>query len=104
MFVVPRAACAAAVLGGAMMGETPAKALTGYSTVGWFCAGVTLLTAFMVGLLRTVPRGDAAVVELPAAEPLPKAPAAETIRPADTSIVLPQPPLASPEAIRASAD
>ena len=52
---------AVGAVAGAMMGETETKALTGYSTVGWFCAGVTLLTVVMVGLLRPAAGGDVAV-------------------------------------------
>ncbi len=81
----------AAVIGGAMMGETATKALTGYANVGWFSAGMTFVTVFMVGVLRSAPRGDVAVVTVG------KAAEAETIRAADTA-VLPI-PAATPEAV-----
>ena len=85
----------AAVLGGAMMGETATKALTGYATVGWFSAAMTLLTVFMVGLLRAAPRGDVAVVAVG-----PKAAEVETaVHPLPT-----EPPIALPEVAPAPAD
>ncbi|HVS38813.1 MAG TPA: MFS transporter, partial [Gemmataceae bacterium] len=60
----------AAVIGGAMMGETATKALTGYATVGWFSVGMTLLSVLMIGLLRPASSGGAAVaVETPVVEP-----------------------------------
>jgi len=71
----------AAVVGGHMIGETATKELTGYPLVGYIAAGVTLLTVFMVGLLRSAPLGEAAVVavELPAEMPLPENPGEEGI-------------------------
>jgi predicted MFS family arabinose efflux permease len=89
----------AAKVAGAMMCETPAGTLTGYSTVGWFCAGVTVATVFMVGLVRPAPGGDAAV-----AEPEPATLTDSMRAAATTEIVLPQPPMATPEAVQASAD
>jgi len=62
----------AAMLSGAMMGEPKAGGpLTGYTNVGIFSACVTLLTVFMVGILRPAPGGEAAVVAV--APPAPDA-------------------------------
>ncbi|HBI43696.1 MAG TPA: MFS transporter [Planctomycetales bacterium] len=71
----------AAVIGGHMIGETATGVLTGYPLVGCVAAGVSLLTVFIVGLLRTAPLGGAAVVavELPAEMPLPENPGEEGI-------------------------
>jgi len=64
-----------------MIGETATGVLTGYPLVGCVAAGVSLLTVFIVGLLRTAPLGGAAVVavELPAEMPLPENPGEEGI-------------------------
>jgi predicted MFS family arabinose efflux permease len=71
----------AAVVSAHMIGETATKELTGYPLVGPIAAGVSLLTVFMVGLLRSAPLGEAAVVgvELPAEMPLPECPGEEGI-------------------------
>jgi MFS transporter, DHA1 family, inner membrane transport protein len=93
----------AAVLGGAMMGETAAKALTGYATVGWFSVAMTLLTVFMVGLLRAAPHGESVAVgvEASTAEVLSDdAPCDELPSVEATGIARQQ----SAEAVRASAD
>ena len=76
------AMAAAAVIGGQMIGETATGALTGYPLVGCVAAVVAVLTLFMVGLLRTAPLGEAALVaveQLPAEMPLPECPGEEGI-------------------------
>jgi predicted MFS family arabinose efflux permease len=71
----------AAVIGGHMIGETATGELTGYPLVGCVAAGITLLTLFMVGLLRSAPMGEAAVttVELPPEMPLSECPGEEGV-------------------------
>jgi MFS transporter, DHA1 family, inner membrane transport protein len=66
----------AAVIAGRMIGETKTGELTGYPLIGCVAAGITILTLFMVGLLRTAPLGDAAVVamDLPPEMPLSECP------------------------------
>jgi predicted MFS family arabinose efflux permease len=92
-----------AVVAGFMMGETESKTLTGYPTVGYVAAGVTLLTVFMVSLLRPAPRGEAAVVAVEAStsEAMTDAALSDEIRTVEaTGIVRKQ----TAEAVRASAD
>ncbi len=71
----------AAVVGGHMIGQTATGQLTGYPLVGYVAAGITILTLFMVGLLRSAPLGEAAVVgvDLPAEMPLPECPGEEGV-------------------------
>ena len=71
----------AAVIGGHMIGETATGELTGYPLVGYVAAGITILTLFMVGLLRTAPLGEAAVVgvDLPPELPLSECPGEEGV-------------------------
>ncbi len=60
----------AAVVGGHMI------TWSGYPSVGWLAAGVTLATVFMVGFLRLARHGEEAVVvvEAPAADSMPEMP------------------------------
>jgi predicted MFS family arabinose efflux permease len=71
----------AALIGGHMIGETATGQLTGYPLVGCVAAGITILTLIMVGLLRTAPLGEAAVVavDLPPESPLPECPGEEGV-------------------------
>jgi predicted MFS family arabinose efflux permease len=63
------ALAAAAMLGGLILGQSPAGEggaeakgpLTGYNVVGWLAAGVTVLSVFLAGRLRPAPGGGTAV-------------------------------------------
>ncbi len=95
----------AAVLGGAMMGETATKELTGYASVGWFSVVMTLLSVVMVGLLRSAPEGGAVSLDLAAASAEQADGASEAIRTTETTRLAAAPtPMVSPQAVRASAD
>jgi predicted MFS family arabinose efflux permease len=88
----------AAWVGGRLIGETETKALTGYATVGWLCAGMSLLTVFLIGMLRPAKDGlkavDVAVLpgDLGTPAPVPVV-VEEGIRGVETTPLAPRPPL-----------
>jgi predicted MFS family arabinose efflux permease len=98
----------AAVVGGHMIGETTMGVLTGYPLVGGVAAGVCLLTVFMVGLLRSAPLGEAAVVavDLPPEMPLSECPGEEGVYTAEMmGMTMPKAaPRAAPETVKTMAD